>query len=81
MNHDRRLLHVGGVNPDGAHWRISEAEAIVAVEIGRWNFYVISQGREVGIVVGLSKYGNKYLKGADDTLHPTSLLSLPDCGG
>jgi hypothetical protein len=81
MNHDRRLISVGGVNPDGAHWRIGEAEAVAAIETGRWNFYVSAGDRIIGVVVALSRYGNKYLKGGEDTLHPTSLLSLPECGG
>ena len=80
MNHDRRLLAIGGVNPDGAHWRISEAEAIAAIENGRWNFFVRTEGRDMDVVVALSKYGNKYLKSAADQLQPTSLLALPECG-
>jgi Protein of unknown function (DUF3892) len=80
MNHDRRLLAVGGVNPDGAHWRISEAEAIEAIETGRWSFSVPAEGRDMDVVVALSKYGNKYLKGAADQLQPVSLLALSECG-
>ena len=80
LNHDRRLRGIGGVNPDGAHWRISEAAAIAAIETGRWSFYVNAQGRALPVVVATSKYGQKYLKGADDGLHPDSLLRLPECG-
>ena len=79
LNHDRRLRRVGGINPDGAHWQIAEAEAIAAIEAGRWNFYVMAGGREWPIVVAVSKYGQKYLKGAADGLQPDSLLALPDC--
>lgn len=80
LNHDRRLRAVGGVNPDGAHWRISEAAAIDAIETGRWSFYVESRGRPQPVVVAVSRYGSKYLKGSDDGLQPDSLLALPDCG-
>jgi hypothetical protein len=80
MNHDRRILGIGGVNPDGAHWRISEGETIAAIEAGAWDFYTIIDGREVPVVVAISKYGNKYLKGAGDTLQPDSLLALPEWG-
>jgi hypothetical protein len=78
LNHDRRLLGVGGVNPDGAHWRLAEAEAIAAIEAGRWSFYVEARGREVPIIVAVSKYGSKYLKGAGDALQPETLLALPE---
>jgi len=79
MNHDRRILGIGGVNPDGAHWRITQAEAIAAIEAGRWSFYVGADGRALPVVVAVSKYGSKYLKGASDALQPESLLALPEC--
>ena len=79
LNHDRRIRGIGGVNPDGAHWRISEAQAIAAIEEGRWSFFVERDGRDRPVVVAVSKYGLKYLKVAEDTLHPESLLALPDC--
>jgi hypothetical protein len=80
LNHDRRLRGIGGVNPDGAHWYISEAEAIAAIEAGRWSFYVDHGGGAVAVVVAISKYGSKYLKGSADALQPESLLALPECG-
>ena len=80
VNHDRRIRGIGGVNPDGAHWRISQDEVILAIEAGRWNFYVHAGGRDLPIVVAISKYGNKYIKSVGDTLQPNSLLALPKCG-
>ena len=79
MNHDRRLRGIGGVNPDGTHWRVDEADAITAIEAGRWSFYIELDGREVAVVIAVSRYGGKYLKGAGDKLHPDSLLALPEC--
>jgi hypothetical protein len=80
LNHDRRLRAVGGVNADGTRWRISEAVAIAAIEAGRWSFHVEKGGQAHPIVVAVSRYGSKYLKGAGDGLQPDSLLALPDCG-
>jgi hypothetical protein len=79
MNHDLRLSFIGGVNLDGAHWRISEAEAIAAIEEGRWDFFTETAGRLHPVVIAVSKYGQKYLKGASDGLQPESLLTLPEC--
>ena len=80
LNHDRRIRSLGGVNPDGAHWAITEQAAIAGIEAGRWEFYVSRAGEELDIVVATSKYGNKYIKAAGDGLHPDILLSLPECG-
>ena len=79
LNHDRRIRGIGGVNPDGAHWRISEAEAIAAIEAGRWAFYIKAGERDIPVIVAVSKYGSKYIKCPGDALQPDSLLALPDC--
>ncbi|HXP04266.1 MAG TPA: DUF3892 domain-containing protein [Stellaceae bacterium] len=79
VNHDRRILRVGGVNPDGARWHISHDTAIAAIEAGRWSFYIEQRGRLVPVIVAVSKYGSKYLKCSRDPLQPESLLALPGC--
>jgi hypothetical protein len=79
LNHDRRLRLIGGVNPDGARWQISEAAAIAGIEAGLWCLCVSRAGHDVEIIVAVSKYGQKYLKTAGDGLHPDALLALPDC--
>lgn len=80
LNHDRRIRRIGGVNRDGARWRISEAAAIAGIEAGRWSFYISHAGHDVDIVVATSRYGNKYIKAADDDgLHPEGLLALGEC--
>lgn len=80
VNHDRRIRHIGGVNRDGARWKLSVEDAIEAIESGRWSFYIERGGREFPVVVTISKYGSKYIKTADDSLQPESLLALPECG-
>jgi hypothetical protein len=79
MNHHQRLRLVGGVNPDGAWWKLPEAEAIAAIEAGRWKFFVASDRGERDVVIAISRYGTKYLKAAADGLQPESLLALPEC--
>ena len=79
LNHDRRIRGVGGVNPDGARWHIDPAEAIAAIEEGRWSLYVEQDGRPAPVVIAVSKYGSKYLKCGRDALQPDSLLGLPEC--
>ena len=79
LNHHQRLRAIGGVNPDGAHWKISEAKAISAIEEGRWEIFIARGGHDVEVIVAISQYGGKYLNTALDGLHPESLLALPEC--
>lgn len=79
LNHHQRLRGVGGVNRDGAWWKLGEPEAIAGIEEGRWRFFVSQAGQERDILVATSKYGRKYLKAASDGLQPDSLLALPEC--
>jgi Protein of unknown function (DUF3892) len=79
LNHHERIRTIGGINPDGSRWKISHRAAIDGIEAGHWSFYVAGTTGLSEIVVAVSKYGRKYLKGAEDRLHPDSLLALPEC--
>ncbi len=74
-----RITHVGGKNPDGKSWRLTQADAIAGVEKGQWAFYVSQRGVEVDVIVAKSRFGHKYLKTKADGEQPNNLLSLPEC--
>ena len=73
-----RITHVGGID-GGRRWKLSPQQAVEGIEAGKWVFFVRHGGREVPVVVAVSRYGNKYLKTANDGEQPNNLLSLPEC--
>jgi len=80
LNHDRRIRILGGTNRDGSRWKISHETAVAGIVEGRWSFFITQDEREIDVVVAVSRYGNKYLKTAEDAgAHPDRLLALPEC--
>jgi hypothetical protein len=79
-NPHERIRAVGGTNADGSRWKLSEPDAMMAIENGRYSFYVERPpGDSVWVIVARSAQGNKYLKTQADGEHPNNLLSLPEC--
>ncbi|HEX6369178.1 MAG TPA: DUF3892 domain-containing protein [Longimicrobium sp.] len=74
QNPYQRITHVGG-----AGWKMTQQDAIRAIESRQRAFYVSTGGRAVTVIVATSQYGNKYLKTEADSSEPNNLLSLPEC--
>ena len=73
------ITHVGGVNPNGTRWKLTQPDAILGIETGKYEFFVSRNGQRVRVIVAVSRYGNKYLKTEADGETPNNLLSLPTC--
>ena len=78
-NPHERIRAVGGVNPDGTNWKLTQEEAIRSIEADKYSFFVKVKGQVADVIVAVSRYGNKYLKTVADGEQPNNLLSLYEC--
>ena len=63
-----RISHIGGRNPNGARWKLTEADAIADIEQGKWSFYVERpSGHTVDVIIA-TRLGKKYLKTTADVV-------------
>lgn len=74
-----RIRNIGGKNPDGGRWSLTQPEAIAAIKSRRYDFFVRKAGREVNVIVAKSRSGNEYIKTEADGEEPNNLLSLVEC--
>lgn len=74
-----RIQNIGGINPDGTRWKLTEAAAIAGIEQEKWRFYTSVGGKSVWVVIARGPSGHKYLKTESDGYVPDNLLSLPEC--
>lgn len=79
LNPHERIVNVGGY-ANNAPWKISQQRCIEYIKNGdEFEFYVSVNGKSVWVVVATSRYGNEYIKTADDGDDENNLLSLPEC--
>ena len=78
QNPHERIQSIGGINSDGTRWTLTETEAILGIDTGKYDFFVTVNYREVNVIVA-SHLGRKYLKTTADGYEPNNLLSLPEC--
>lgn len=76
--HDR-IKNIGGTNPNGTRWLLSQPDAITGIEAGKWRFWTSVGGNSVWVTIAVSQWGHKYLKTEADGEQPNNLLSLPEC--
>ncbi len=74
-----RILAIGGINPNGKNWKLTQEAAIEGIEAGKWSFYVATRGKAINVIVAISRFGHKYLKTEADGEQPNNLLSLYEC--
>lgn len=77
-NPHERIEGIGGTNPNGERWFLSEDRAISSIETGEWSFYTSVGGRQADVVIAIHN-GRKYLKTTADGYEPDNLLALPEC--
>jgi hypothetical protein len=76
-----RIIHLGGINPDGKRWKLTQSATIVAIEQNTYGEFYVERprGDRVRLIVATSAHGNKYVKTEADGDQPNNLLSLPEC--
>lgn len=75
----RHITHIGGVNPDGGRWKLTEEAAIQGIRDDKWQFYVSVGGHTVYVSIARGPSGREYLRTNADHYKPDNLLALPEC--
>lgn len=73
-----RIKSIGG-GTGRLNWKHTQELAISWIESGAFSYYIMRGGQAVGIIIGTTAEGRKFLKTAADAGQPDSLLGLPEC--
>lgn len=73
-SHDplEQIENIGGMNSDHSRWKLSQADAINAIESGTDEFFVNTEDGPIKLIV-LTHQGQKYLKSEREKSHPGEL--------
>jgi len=74
----RRIQNVGGINPDGTRWKLTEDAAIAGIRNGTYRFWTAGGGQSTWVII-VRHPVRDYLKTEADTTTKDNLLSLPEC--
>lgn len=81
-NPHERIEGLGGVNPDGGRWYLTEdqilAEMVKPDATRQWDFYTAAGGHSVWVIRAVHE-GRAYLKTQPDGYSPDNLLALQEC--
>jgi len=73
-----RIQNIGGVNPDGNPWKLSEDAAISGIKAGKWTFFTLLNRVRANVRIG-HHLSHEYLTTDPDGFPPNNLLALPEC--
>jgi hypothetical protein len=79
-NHYERIQNIGGGNPNGTHWKMSEDEGIAYIRSGTYTFYTMVNSTRANVLVAHhALLGREYLTTHPDDYRSNNLLYLPEC--
>lgn len=74
-----RITAIGGLNPNGSRWRLTQEHAIICMEAGVHRFYVKDGEQIAHVVVAINLSGHKYLTTVSDGDSSSNLLWQCEC--